>query len=153
MAYLIPSLVLAAFLVALLILFAVATHSVRRSWYLAMTFMGLAGLLATYVASWHAADSERLQRVLRGLAFPAGSPVTINPTTVLMEVKAQNSKLIYRYETADKTAIPTQMDAARQNCSVADIRAALELGAQVEHVYRSATIEVLRIIVLREDCL
>lgn len=153
MAYLVPALVLASFIAALSLLFAVATQSLRRSWYLALSSIGLAGLVATYVASCYAEESDRLERLLKGLALPAGNPVTINPTTELVEVKAEKQKLIYKYQTSDKTTLPTPRDAARQNCNAVDIRAALELGAMVEHVYRSTTTEVLRIIVRRENCL
>lgn len=153
MAYLAPVLVLLTVLVVCLLLFVIATRSLRRSWYLALGCLVLTGLAGTGLAAARAAEGERLQRLLKALAMPAGRPVPINPTTDLIEVAAGKRVLVYRYRTSDEATVPTAADARRQNCAAGEIRAALELGASVEHEYSSGSAEVQRLTVRRDDCL
>lgn len=153
MIYLGPVLVLLVFLVALLLLFVLAFRSLRYSWYLSLGCLAVTGFIATYLTAQHAATTDRLQRLMRSLTMPTGQPLIINPTTSLLEVAARDGALIYMYETADRKTLPTRADAIQQNCMAPGIRAALELGARVEHQYKAGTTEVLRITLHREDCL
>lgn len=153
MIYLGPVIVLLIFVAVLLLLFVIATWSLRKSWYASAACLLITGLIATYLTSLHSATTDRLQRLLKSLAMPAGNPVSINPTTSLLEVVARKRTLIYIYDIADRKTLPTLGDAIQQNCRVPDLRAALELGARIEHQYRSGASEALRIIVGREDCL
>lgn len=152
MIFLGPAIVLLVFLAVLLLLFIIATRSLRNSWYVALGCLAMLGLSATYLTALHSVTTDRLQRLLKGLSMPAGQPVVINPTTNLIEVEAQKRALIYMYDTTDRKILPTRSDAIRQNCRATDLRAALELGAQVEHRYRAGTTIVQHIIVRREDC-
>ncbi|ABA81594.1 ribonuclease G and E [Rhodobacter sphaeroides] len=152
MIYLGPVIVLLFFVILLLLLFTLATWSLRNSWYASAACLLITGLIATYLASLQSAAIDRRQRLLKSLAMPAGSPVIINPTTRLLEVVAQKRALIYIYDISDRKALPTRADAIQQNCRATNLRAALELGARIEHQYRAGTTEALRIIVQREDC-
>ena len=83
MIYLGPVIVLLIFVAVLLLLFVIATWSLRKSWYASAACLLITGLIATYLTSLHSATTDRLQRLLKSLAMPAGNPVSINPTTSL----------------------------------------------------------------------
>lgn len=133
MPYLAAALVLLGFFGALLLQIAIATKSLRRSWYLSLVYLAVSAGLVILLFSQQLDDRGRRDRLMTALAMPAGSPVQINKTTKLMEVSPSGSSLVYIYEVTDNAVLPSQAEAIAQNCQLSDLRAILELDAVILH--------------------
>lgn len=133
MPYLAAALVLLGFFGALLLQIAIATKSLRRSWYLSLVYLAVSAGLVILLFSQQLDDRGRRDRLMTSLAMPAGSPAQINETTKLMEVSTSGSRLVYTYEVTDNAVLPSQAEAIAQNCQQSDLRAILELGAIILH--------------------
>lgn len=137
MSYIATALVVLGFLIAAFVQIAVATKSLRNSWYLSLTFLTItAGIVVVFV-SQALDDKDRRNRLMVSLLRPSGAPVQINDTTSLISVSQKGAYLIYDYEILDNAELPSQAQAITQNCTQPELRALLELGATIKHNFES----------------
>lgn len=152
MSYIVAALLVLAFFAALLVQIAVATKSLRNSWYVSIFYLSMSGILIVTLVLSDLNDNDRRDRLLLALSLPSGTKVRINDNTMLIDVTVRGSALIYNYEVADGAPLPSQAEAINQNCLQPNLRAILELGATVFHNFVNASKPVYQVKVTRELC-
>lgn len=144
--------VLAIFLLAFVIQFLVATHSLRQSWFISIAYLVTCAILAVLVTGNFVSTRERLDRLLADLTVAPGSPVRIDDTTILMEIAVEDDALVYKYEVHGEMRPPPALEAVRLNCEQGKLRAVLELGGEIRHRYTGAENKSQEIIIERQQC-
>lgn len=144
--------VLIGFFLALSVQVAIATRSLRKSWYVSLVYLATSASVVVVLVSERLGELDRRDRLMLALSMPPGAPVQINDMTKLIEVTAEGPDLIYRYEVADNSVLPSQAEAVTQNCQQPDLRAVLELGAAISHRFETRSGSTRHIRVSRSLC-
>lgn len=150
--YITAALILLGFFAALFLQVAIATRSLRKSWYLSLAYLAISAGVVVFLVSQHLDDSDRRDRLMLALAMPPGSPVQISDTTTLIEVSVSGYELIYTYEVVEDAVPPTQAEAITQNCQQHALRAILELGAVILHRFVGKSGHIQEVKVSRALC-
>lgn len=152
MSYIATALVVLSFLIAAFVQIAVATRSLRKSWYLSLVFLTITAVIVVVLVSQALHDKDRRDRLMVSLLRPSGEPVSINDTISVISVSQKGADLIYNYEVLDNAVLPSQTQAIIQNCTQPELRALLELGATIKHKFESKGGSVQEIEVTRMLC-
>ena len=146
------SLVIVIFLVALVLQVLLAFRSLRKSWMLSIAYLCLSGVGITYFSALMIENTTRIDGLLRSMTVERGNSIRIDDHINLMEVVPEGHNLVYRYQVHGEGLLPGRKTAIGMNCGDGLLRAIMELGGEIRHVYASKDEQLSEIVINRSDC-
>lgn len=141
-----------SFLVALVLQVLLAFRSLRKSWILSIAYLCLCGAGITYFAALMIENTTRIDGLLRSMTVERGNAIRIDDHINLIEVVPEERDLVYRYEVHGEGLLPGRKTAIAMNCGDGVLRAVMELGGEIRHVYASKDEHLAEIVINRSDC-